>query len=137
MTYEEIAKELLDIHAGLKRLEVNHQMDGYSRGELYALGYLYEHDGSAHPKDMSKGMMVSSARIAVILNHMEGKGWIMRTSDTTDTRQTIVNLTDAGTEMFLKEKNDIILSLAAVLKKLGQHDAEEMLRIRKKMLYRE
>ncbi len=134
MTYEEIAEGLLEIHAELKRLEVNSQMDLYSKGEIYALGLLEKHGGCAYPKDLSRIMLVSSARIAVILNHMEAKGWILRSTDAKDTRQTIVSLTDTGKEVYLEQQREMVSSLASALEKLGKEDAEAMLRIRKKML---
>ncbi len=134
MTYEEIAVGLLEIHAELKRLEVNSQMDVYSKGEIYALGILEKNGGCVYPKDLSRIMLVSSARIAVILNHMEAKGWISRSTDTEDTRQTKVSLTDIGREVYLIEQEKMISSLSASLEKLGKEDAEAMLRIRKKML---
>ncbi len=134
MDYVSIAEELLAIHSAINRLELNQRMDDYSKGELYALSLLYESSDLSYPKELSRSMQVSSARVAVLLNHLEKKGWVRRDPDTRDERKTVITLTDAGRDALLREKQTILDSLVTVLEKLGKEDAEEMLRIRKKFL---
>ncbi|MCD7708615.1 MAG: MarR family transcriptional regulator [Clostridiales bacterium] len=134
MDYETMAEELLMIHAKLNRAKFNEQMRGFTQGELYALGYLNENGKRAYPKDISKAMLVSSARVAVIINHLEKKGCVQRIADPSDSRKTVVVMTDAGEKMYSDKQREVIRSVVEALKKLGEHDAQELLRIRKKMI---
>ncbi len=134
MDYEAVAVELLTIQTELNRLKANQQMDEYTRGEIFVLGYLHASEMETYPKDISQAMAVSSARVAVLLNHMEDKGWIRRMPDETDNRKTVVAMTEAGEELFLQRRREVLDSLIEVLRDLGEEDAMELLRIRKKML---
>ncbi len=134
MDYEATAVELMRIQALLNRLKSNQLMDEYTQGEIFAMGYLYEVGGKGYPKDISAAMAVSSARVAVLLNHMEDKGWIRRQPDEHDSRKTVVAMTEAGEEMFLLRQREVLDSVVAVLEKLGEDDAKALLRIRKKMI---
>ncbi len=135
MDYEAVAVELLTIQAELNQLKANQQMDEYTRGEIFVLGYLHASEMETYPKDISQAMAVSSARVAVLLNHMEIKGWIRRMPDETDNRKTVVTMTEAGEELFLQRRREVLDSLIEVLRDLGEEDARALLRIRKKMLH--
>ncbi len=134
MDYEAAAEELLEIYGELSHKQYNRQMDRYARGELLALTFLAAHEGHAYPKEISRGMAVSSARVAVLLNHLESKGYICRTSDEADNRQIIVTLTEAGRALILQKKNEAKVSLIEMLQVLGEEDTQAYLRIRRKML---
>ncbi len=135
MDYEAVAVELLRIQAKINRLRANQEMDEFARGEIFALSCLYESGGRMYPKDLSSAMAVSSARVAVLLNHMEQKDLIRRLSDETDNRKTVVEMTDRGEELFLRRQKEILHTVVKVLEDLGEEDAEAFLRIRKKMLH--
>ncbi len=135
MDYTELAVELLRIEAKTNRIKADQLMDDYTQGEIFVLGYLYDSKTTVYPKDISKTMAVSSARVSVLLNHMEQKGWIRRLPDRTDNRKTIVSLTELGEKVFVQRQSEVLHSVAEVLKELGEEDAENLLRIRKKMLH--
>ncbi len=135
MDFEATAIELLRIQAKLNRLKASQQMDEFTQGEIFALSYIYEVGKSAYPKDISNAMAVSSARVAVLLNHMEEKGWIRRVSDESDNRKTVVSMTDIGEEVYLLKRREVLDSVIDVLKDLGEEDAKNLLRIRKKMIH--
>ncbi len=135
MDYEAIAVELLKIQAKINRLRANQEMDEFARGEIFALSCLHESGGRLYPKDLSRAMAVSSARVAVLLNHMEQKNLICRLSDETDSRKTVVEMTALGEALFLRRQKEILQTVVDVLEDLGEEDAEAFLRIRKKMLH--
>lgn len=134
MDYRKIAEELLAVRAEQLKVPASQQMSKLVKGELFVLNYLSTHNRVAYPKDLSKEMVVSTARIAVILNNMEEKGWIIRTGDTEDNRQTIVTLTDAGCVEIEKKRLEVINSVAKMLELIGPNDANEFLRIQKKIV---
>ena len=134
MDYEKMAEELLNIHAGLLRVSANRMMDRFVRGELFVLNYLIQHDGTAFPKGLSNVMEVSTARIAALLNQIEKKGWIIRSTDGEDNRQTIITLTEAGGSEVEDTRRDIVQEVVKMLKGIGAEDANELLRIERKIM---
>ncbi len=134
MDDRQIAEELLEIHGELNRRRLHQKMNGFGRGEIFALSCLYDHGGSAWPKELSEDMGVSSARVAALVNQLEGKGWVRREGDFGDTRHTVVSLTGSGRAAVLAEKEEILDSIMELLEGLGHQDAEAFLRIRRKML---
>lgn len=134
MKYRSIAEELLSIQVKLHHVRANQLMGNFARGELFVLNYLAAHGGRSYPKDLSKSMDVSSARVAAILNQMEKKGWINRSDDTIDSRQTVITLTNDGQRQIYVQKEQIIDAVAQMLESIGPEDANTLLRIERKIM---
>ncbi len=134
MDYRAVAIELLDIRAKLMQIPIQKSVNEFTKGEFAALDFLYKNHGKAYPKELSRNMNVSSARIAVILKSLEAKGLIIRTSDAGDARQIVVVLTESGSSILLKKRKTIIASATSLLEKLGEEDTLNLLRIQKKIL---
>ena len=73
MDYTSLAQELLTVRANLLQVPANQQLSQMVRGEMFVLNYLFTHEGAIHPKELSRQMAVTTARIASLLNHMEQK----------------------------------------------------------------
>ena len=96
MDYSLLAGQLLSVQANLLQVPAYQQLSKMVRGELFVLNYLATHETAIHPKELSKKMAVSTARITSLLHHMEEKGLIARSSDLSDNRQIFVRLTENG-----------------------------------------
>ena len=134
MDYISLAKELLAIRTKLNNLPTGEAMIKISEGEYYVLTFLLSNGLSAHPSQLSRSMSVSTARIAALLNRLEDKGMICRTCDPTDDRKIIVTLTEKGNSEVSSIIKNTVLDISKLLEKLGEHDAEEYVRIQKKLL---
>ena len=134
MDYHALAEQLMDLHVLLHQSPAGRQLEDLDRGTSLALGYLMAHHKMAHPKALGRGMAVSSARVAALLNHLEEQGLIRRTADPDDNRQTIVSLTAAGEERIRQRRAQAVTLLAQVLERLGPEDAAAYLRLRKKLI---
>ncbi len=128
MDYKELAEEYLMIRAQLLKVPASQQVTKLVKGELFVLNYLATHEKAVYPKDLSKEMVVSTARIAVILNQMEDKKWITRTADTEDNRQILVALTEEGHQVIEQQREKIIHAVVQMFEKLGPEDAAEFIR---------
>ena len=93
MDYSLLAGQLLNVQANLLQVPAYQQLSKMVRGELFVLNYLATHETAIHPKELSKKMAVSTARLTFLLHHMEEKGLIARSSDLSDNRQIFVRLT--------------------------------------------
>ncbi|MCD8356700.1 MAG: transcriptional regulator [Clostridia bacterium] len=133
MDYYELAAELLHLLATMPRHRVEQKMDKIGKGENFALHFLSAHHNEAYPKELSQGMTVSTARIAVILRKLEQQGMITRTVDAYDNRQIVVRLTEKGIEKVKEDHKEMLEVFARMLEKLGPDDAMAYIRIQKKL----
>ena len=67
MDYHALAEQLMDLHVLLHQSPAGRQLEDLDRGTSLALGYLMAHHKMAHPKELGRGMAVSSARVAALL----------------------------------------------------------------------
>ena len=102
MDYHLLAEELIELHRRLLSFPVNRMLADLAKGELFVLNYLMVHQDPVHPKELSQQMMVSTARVAALLNRMEEEGLIVRLPDSRDNRQTIITPTQFGIQ-FVQE----------------------------------
>ena len=134
MDYEELACELMNNRADLLPVPASQQVSRLARGELFVLNYLRSNDRIVHPKELSEKMAVSTARVASLLNHMEGKRFVVRVPDPQDSRQVIVRLTREGAELIEKTRSEVMCYAAKMLEELGPEDAAAYIRIQKKII---
>lgn len=134
MDYHLLAEELIELHRRLLSFPVNRMLADLAKGELFVLNYLMVHQDPVHPKELSKQMMVSTARVAALLNRMEEEGLIVRLPDSRDNRQTIITPTQFGIQFVQEHRTELVDVMAKALELLGPEDAQNYLRIQKKIL---
>lgn len=133
MNYAALANELLGVRANLLQVPASQQLSQMMKGEMFVLNYLLTHETIIHPKELSEKMAVTTARIASLLNHMEGKKLISRYPDPDDSRQIVVVLTQEGKEAIQQIRARVISCVSDMLEELGPEDAEAYIRIQKKI----
>lgn len=133
MDYSALANELLSVRANLLQVPASQQLSHMVKGEMFVLNYLITHKSIVHPKELSEKMAVTTARIASLLNHMEGKRLIWRYTDPEDSRQVVVVLTEEGKKAIQGVRAKVISYVSAMLEDLGPEDAEAYIRIQKKI----
>lgn len=133
MDYTALAAQLLSVQASLLQVPASQQLSRMVKGELFVLNYLLTHEKIIHPKELSEKMSVSTARIASLLNHMEEKNLIMRSTDPDDNRQVVVVLTEEGKNQIHQIRANVISRVASMLESLGPEDAKEYIRIQEKI----
>lgn len=134
MDYVSLAKELFFVRTRLNHLPVGEAMIKLSEGEYSVLSFLLSNESFAHPSQLSRHLSVSTARIAALLNRLEKKGLVRRSCDPSDERKIIVTLTESGASCVSSGIENAIDGLSKLLEALGEKDAEEYLRIQKKLL---
>ena len=87
-----MAEEIVNMRGTRSHICFDRKLSKTMKGEMFVLNYLRNHNNQAHPKNLSDEMIVSTARIAVILNNLEKNQLITRTPDSEDNRQIIVKL---------------------------------------------
>lgn len=132
--YEELAIELLRLNIGMLQEPAKQKIAKMTRGEFFVLNYLMTHQNQAHPAEISRSMVVSTARIAALLSRLEEKRYISRTQDPSDNRQVIVTLLPQGLALIQRIREEVIAAVVRMLERLGPEDAREYIRIQKKIL---
>ncbi|MBQ2926462.1 MAG: MarR family transcriptional regulator [Ruminiclostridium sp.] len=132
--YDELAAELLVLNTHLLQIPAKQHLSRLTQGERSVLFYLLTHHSTAHPRELSKTMLVSTARIAALLGRMEEKQLIARSPDPRDNRQVIVTLLPEGQQVIQQIHLRAIESVSRMLEALGPEDAREYLRLQRKIL---
>lgn len=127
--FYELADKFLKTRRSLPYVKFDKKITKKINSEICILSYLKSHNGEAHPKELSREFIVSTPRMAVILNKLEKKGYITRILDSEDNRQTIVKIKKEGILFFEEENRDMINFMAGFFEKIGERDAKEFLRM--------
>lgn len=133
MDYPALAQELLALRSDFDHLPIGAALSDMSGGEFSALSLLLDR-GTVLPSELGRAMHVTSARVAALLRHLEQKQWIRRLHAPDDERKHPVELTEAGRHMIAHRRTLAIARVAALLEALGPEDAQEYIRLRRKLL---
>lgn len=134
MDFKKLANELIDLRANMPQTKMDKERMQMVRGEAFTLNFLAANGNKAYPKDLSKSLMLTSARIASIVKSLEQRGIVTRTPDPSDSRQTIVELTNAGINLVEERRKTLLKSTEKMLEALGEEDAIAYVRIQKKIM---
>ena len=134
MDYEELADEIINMRGSREHVSFDRKFSDVVKGEMFVLNYLKNHNNKAHPRELSDEMIVSTARTAVILRHLEEEGLIERIHDDKDNRQIIVCLSVKGVKVIEAHRREMIRYMVSILEKIGEKDAMEYVRIQKEIL---
>ncbi len=133
MDYYSLAEELFDARNSRPRIRLDRTISHLLNGEVAILYFLDKHGGKAYPKDLSDELVVSTARVSVLLNTLEKDGLIRRVHNNTDSRLTTVQLNDSGRELIDSRRQQLLSYMSDILSKLGEEDAKEYVRLSKKI----
>lgn len=134
MEYTILAEELLNMRGSQPQIRFDRKLSKIMKGEIFILNYLKNHGNCAHPKNLSDEMVVSTARTAVLLNHLEQDALILRVPDPEDNRKIIVKLSEKGVALLEKHRKEVLNYMTKIMEKLGEKDAREYVRIQRKLI---
>jgi DNA-binding MarR family transcriptional regulator len=131
--WDEITHELMEAlhNSGTHRRRNIPNME--IRGELGVLHTLDHNKQDMTPGELATQCHVTTARMATTLNQLEEHGLILRKPSDTDRRRVMVHLTSAGTQELQDQLDRVNSYIASILKRLGEQDSYELIRIVKKL----
>lgn len=83
--------------------------------------------------ELAEILNVSLPRIVSLINSLETKKLVKKLVDKEDKRKTIIYITQDGKKLVLEKKEEAILKLTKVIKKLDEEDINEYIRLAKKI----
>ncbi|HHV11969.1 MAG TPA: winged helix-turn-helix transcriptional regulator [Clostridiales bacterium] len=134
MNYTAMAKEFLDVSVSYKRMMF--KPSALAHGEIGILVHLYkkkDHE-SFSSGELSNALRLSTGRTSSALKSLEKKGYIKRQGDPNDNRRVTVSITPEGRAYADNGYNEILKETEWLLQSLGEKDAEEYVRITKRIL---
>lgn len=134
MDYSALAAELMSKTAEMLKINGPKQAQTFLFGEMFILHFILHHQGEVTPSEISSAMNASSARVAMALKSMEGKGLIERRIDQNDRRKIIVTITEHGKSLIERHHNVLREKVEKILAELGERDALEYIRIVGRMI---
>ncbi len=118
----------------LFRTKTQQKLGQFTQGECFVLNHLLFSRQPVSPHALAESLGVSSARIAALLNALEGKGMIVRQSVAGDKRRVLVSITDSGRQKAQNGLDNLRDELGRIFAQLGEADTQEYLRITGRIL---
>ena len=103
-----------------------------NRGELFVLQYLLMRKTEVLPSELSAALHSSTARVSALLGTLEKKGQIIRNIDTSNRRNILVTITEAGRIRAGFELQKMKDSMTQVFTDMGEEETKEFIRLSKK-----
>lgn len=126
--YDDVARKLIVYSRSLAKGSLSAAACA-SVGEAPVLQYLSGIDGDVIPSEIAKKLKFSRARMSHILDSLESKGYVQRRTDPNDRRRVLASITEEGRDFAAKKNAESVASLSKQLSALGEHDAQELVRI--------
>jgi DNA-binding MarR family transcriptional regulator len=133
MDYRRLVEELFESMRMHKCRPFPEEPREISHGELGILVYLTHHRDGVPAGDLSRWLQITTGRVASALNSLERKRFIERRRDEADRRRVLVHITEAGRAFAMKRHEEAKRGMECLLRKLGEHDAKEFVRILKRI----
>ncbi|CAM3085384.1 MarR family winged helix-turn-helix transcriptional regulator [Lactococcus hircilactis] len=128
MDYTKAAEDFFSCMKQKDAKKVLLKLNENSQGEPLVLVYLYKNAGALIvPSDIAKYIGTSTARVASILNSLEGKGMISREISREDRRKILVFLTDKGRRETKERRTRIITRISNVFKAMGEERTQQFI----------
>lgn len=108
-------------------------LSDFNKGEIGVLSYLAFDNDKVTSGILSEKLNVTTPRMASILNSLENKGYIKRSSDDSDKRKSLVTITSKGNKLAKDAKSKILNKIISVIKEIDYNDIEEYIRINQKI----
>ncbi len=102
--------------------------ENVSKGENFVMQMLLTR-GAMLSGDVATEMHVSTARMAVIINGLEQKGFCKRNVVPNDKRRVTVELTDEGKKKTMDIRNLVLNDMESLLREMGEKDSREFVRL--------
>lgn len=134
MDYRALAGELFRSIFKSAKTPLHQTPRDVSHGAIGILVTLLRAGDGLSSGELSKALQISTGRVATALKSLEKKGMIVRREDPQDGRRVLVYVTESG-RAFAHEKHEKAMSeMERMLRLLGEEDAQELVRIVKRMV---
>ena len=129
MDKDALAKSMMEAFNSIDKQDLFQKMKLTFKGENMMLAILMNMGGKATPGELMKYTECTAARLTAIAKSLESKGFVKRIQNVQDKRSTIIEMTADGIARFMQLQKEIIENIFNLIEKLGEKDAEEFIRL--------
>ncbi len=132
--YESLAREFFDALEHMPFVPPCDHVSETMRGEAAVMRLFMREARVLTPGDICSALNMSSSRVAAVLGSLARKGFLLREEDPRDRRRVPARLTPRGEAFCRAHQQRTVDSFAALLKQLGEADAEEFVRLLRRVV---
>lgn len=133
MSFQQLIHQLGESNKKLlKSVYFKRMNDAYS-GEGLVLSCLQQYGGQATPAEVSRELGVSTARVAALLNKMEGKNLVERQRHPDNKKNTIVRILPEGEKVYRIHKQEFQMLISEFFETLGEERAKVFVELQEEM----
>lgn len=129
MNKDALAESMLEAINSMNKQDLFEKMKNTFKGENLMLAMLMNMGGKATPGELVQHTDCTAARLTAIAKSLESKGFVKRIQNARDKRSTIIEMTSEGIARFMQLQKEIIENVFNLIEKLGEKDAEEFVRL--------
>lgn len=125
--------DLLRVSHRFRKLHTMDAFDEMSKGAFFMLEVLHRHQ-KAHPEsegmyasDLAAHMRMSPPGVSRSLKPLEAAGYIRRSVDLEDRRNTYIALTDEGEAIRKRKKQEVLSFVKQVFEKMGEDNMRQLI----------
>ncbi|REK56586.1 MAG: MarR family transcriptional regulator [Thermobacillus sp.] len=133
MDYRRLVEELFESMRRSRRPPFPEEPRGITHGELGILMYLTHRRDGVSAGELSRWLRITTGRVAAALKSLERKRFIERRRDEADRRRVLVHVTEEGRAFALGRHEEAKRGMERLLRRLGERDAREFVRILKRI----
>ena len=127
--YPALAQQLLHMLDAAGPRPPHEDISQTQRGEMAVLRLLAEENRQLLAGEISRGLGMTTSRIAAVLNSLEKKDMITRCADPADRRRVVVALTARGEDFCRARRREAERDFTHLLERLGEDDARQFVHL--------
>ena len=123
--------ELLDAWMNMTaNIKVNRLLHDMSLNEMFICSYIYRFNKASFKQLIEKTNLLKSQMNRQI-NDLIEKGFVIKNTDDKDKRKIILEMTEKGKEVYLKEHEKVVALISRVTKELGNKKSASLAKLMK------
>lgn len=132
--YTALAQEMFEALDYTRKRPPREEITQSMRGEMAVLRLLDREKRQMLAGEISKGLFMTTSRMAAVLGSLEKKGMICRCADPQDKRRVGVIITEEGRRFCCEKRERIQRDLRQMLEQLGERDAADLVRLTRRVI---
>lgn len=123
--------ELLDAWMNMTaNIKVNRLLQDMSLNEMFICSYIYRFNKASFKQLIEKTNLLKS-QMNRQLNDLIEKGFVTKNTDDKDKRKIVLEMTEKGKEVYLKEHEKVVALISRVTKELGNKKTASLAKLMK------
>lgn len=123
--------ELLDAWMNMTaNIKVNRLLQDMSLNEMFICSYIYRFNKASFKQLIEKTNLLKS-QMNRQLNDLIEKGFVTKNTDDKDKRKIVLEMTEKGKEVYLKEHEKVVALISRVTKELGNKKSASLAKLMK------